>query len=563
MAENANTVWADGPGSAPYMPEKSKIRAWGTWLESFLTAIGANSGSVYTTRALLYADLAHVANEMAWVVQDTTAAYNGIYLKSGASGAGAWAKVGDLPYSFITATDTGAGTANAIQATTSISVSESALIILNVFRANTGSPVTVSFNAGTVLTVKTNTGNDVSATGLVAGMRLLGVVSGSTFRLVSDQVSTAVVAAAEAAAAAALLSKNAAGTSETNAGNSATLAQKWANEAEDVVVAGGLYSAYHWAKKAAAVVTGGISAAIHAATAKTTLDDLDELGFADSAGSWALKKMTWLTAKLQTLVFPYASLASAATTCDIGAATTKNINITGTTGITAFPAAAAGTERWLKFAAVLTLTYNATSLILPGLANLTVAAGDKIRAVSLGGGNWELSQYEPALFNSNKLGRKVGATLVPAGLASYVYTGIPAGVAQFTVHLRNVVYNAVAQQFIRVGPAAGVVTTGYEGSTGINASGSATNIPLSTSILLDNGASNTTVNGDITFTRVPGTFDWEFSGQFTAQVGTPHSNFVQGGILLAAELDRFQVSSVAGTPTMSGTAIWADWEFPV
>lgn len=56
----------------------------------------------------------------------------------------------------------------------------------------------------------------------------------------------------------ALTSAGNAATSETNAGASATLAGKWANEAEDVVVSGGLYSAYHWAQKASDIVTAGV-----------------------------------------------------------------------------------------------------------------------------------------------------------------------------------------------------------------------------------------------------------------------------------------------------------------
>lgn len=40
------------------------------------------------------------------------------------------------------------------------------------------------------------------------------------------------------------------------------LAYLWANEAEDVVVAGGQYSAYHWAQKAEAIVLGGLTAAL-------------------------------------------------------------------------------------------------------------------------------------------------------------------------------------------------------------------------------------------------------------------------------------------------------------
>ena len=34
MAENANTIWADGPSGSPYMPDKALIREWGTRLEN-------------------------------------------------------------------------------------------------------------------------------------------------------------------------------------------------------------------------------------------------------------------------------------------------------------------------------------------------------------------------------------------------------------------------------------------------------------------------------------------------------------------------------------------------
>ncbi|ASS57570.1 hypothetical protein [Rhizobium leguminosarum] len=187
MAENANTIWADGPSISPEQPEKSRIRAWGTWLESFITAIGANSGSVFQTRALLFADLAHAANSMAWVVGDPSVAYNGIYQKIGISGFGSWTRVGDLPYSFNAAFDVGAGTANAIQATTSVPVSSAQIIVVTIFEANTGTPVTISFNGGSALTVKNFLGEDLVANELLAGAVVTGVISGSTFRLLYDQ----------------------------------------------------------------------------------------------------------------------------------------------------------------------------------------------------------------------------------------------------------------------------------------------------------------------------------------------------------------------------------------
>jgi len=92
---------------------------------------------------------------------------------------------------------------------------------------------------------------------------------------------------------------------------------------------------------------------------------------------------------------PSVSLASAATVA-IGAAAANAITITGTTTITAFDSIADGAVRVLTFAGALTLTHNATSLILPGGANITTAAGDVAVMLSLGSGNWRCIAYQRA-----------------------------------------------------------------------------------------------------------------------------------------------------------------------
>ncbi|WP_207953816.1 hypothetical protein [Sinorhizobium meliloti] len=200
FSPNAETVFADGPFGSPLQPAKSEIRALLAQYEAIMNAFTSNGGLIYSTLAFLEANLNYPRNTMAWVVADAVVANNGIYRKLLDSGTGSWTRMADLPFSFIIASDVGAGTPNAIQATTSIPVSSSALIWMNIFEANTASPVTVSFNGGAALTVKTNSGDDIVAGGLIAGMIVMGIVSGSTFRLVSDQASAAIVAAAEAAA---------------------------------------------------------------------------------------------------------------------------------------------------------------------------------------------------------------------------------------------------------------------------------------------------------------------------------------------------------------------------
>jgi len=92
---------------------------------------------------------------------------------------------------------------------------------------------------------------------------------------------------------------------------------------------------------------------------------------------------------------PTVSVASATAT-GIGAALSNVITITGTTTITSFSSAPAGSVRWLTFAGVLTLTHNGVSLILPGGANITTAAGDSAVFESLGSGNWRCTNYTRA-----------------------------------------------------------------------------------------------------------------------------------------------------------------------
>ncbi len=91
---------------------------------------------------------------------------------------------------------------------------------------------------------------------------------------------------------------------------------------------------------------------------------------------------------------PKSSDIASASTTDLSTATGDFVDITGTTTITAFGTLAAGVERTLRFTGALTLTHNATSLILPGAANITTANGDTAIMRSLGSGNWKCISYQ-------------------------------------------------------------------------------------------------------------------------------------------------------------------------
>jgi hypothetical protein len=87
-----------------------------------------------------------------------------------------------------------------------------------------------------------------------------------------------------------------------------------------------------------------------------------------------------------------ADIASA--TPDLSTRTGNFVDITGTTAITALGTETAGALVLVRFTGVLTLTYNATSLILPGSANITTAANDVAILMSLGSGNWQCVHYQ-------------------------------------------------------------------------------------------------------------------------------------------------------------------------
>lgn len=123
------------------------------------------------------------------------------------------------------------------------------------------------------------------------------------------------------------------------------------------------------------------------------------------------------------------TIASAATT-DIGAATSNVVIISGTTPITGLGTIAAGAERCVTFSGALTLTHNATSLILPGGANITTAAGDVAYFASLGAGNWRCTGYQKA--NGQSVVTSGGSPGGSSGQLQYNNAGAFAGDAGFT-----------------------------------------------------------------------------------------------------------------------------------
>lgn len=105
---------------------------------------------------------------------------------------------------------------------------------------------------------------------------------------------------------------------------------------------------------------------------------------------------------------------ASATTCDIGAVASHRVAISGTTTITSF-GTVPNQLRFGSFSGVLTLTHNATTLILPGAASITTAAGDTFIASSDASGNWTVIVYQKASGAAIVGGSGGGAPSAPQG----------------------------------------------------------------------------------------------------------------------------------------------------
>lgn len=122
------------------------------------------------------------------------------------------------------------------------------------------------------------------------------------------------------------------------------------------------------------------------------------------------------------------ALVAAATT-NLGSAKSQNILISGNTGITSFGASAKTSAPiyLVEFSGTPLLTYNAASMILPGGANIQVAAGDTAAMEYLGGGNWKMRAYQALAIPPSSS----GAGIAKQGLVFTVAAGVYAQVSAF------------------------------------------------------------------------------------------------------------------------------------
>lgn len=246
---------------------------------------------------------------------------------------------------------------------------------------------------------------------------------------------------------------------------------------------------------------------------------------------------------------PFATIASAATT-DLSTVGSQNVTVTGTTTITAFGTAPAGTFRRLVFSGILTLTHNATSLILPQGGNVVTVAGDSLEAVSLGSGNWRVTSY------TQTGSQLVSGTAVALSGTSVDFTGIPSWVKQITLVIESLSTNGTAFPFFQIGDSGGVETSGYTGSTVSCANGNTVvgGTSASAFIVQSISAANQ-LSGVLTLSLLDAaTNRWCASGQLVVNSSSTII-MTTGTKALSAALDRVRLTTSNGTDAFDGGTV--------
>ena len=187
------------------------------------------------------------------------------------------------------------------------------------------------------------------------------------------------------------------------------------------------------------------------------------------------------------------TLASASTT-DLGSVEGMYVTISGTTTITSFGTLKAGMVKFLKFDGALTLTYNATSLILPGAASITTAAGDTAVFISEGSGNWRCLAYQ-------RSGAQWGTK--GADIASASTTDIASATGDFVKVTGTTTITAL-----------GTAPAGVERT--VLFAGALTLTHNASSLILPGAANITTASGDVAVFRSEGSGNWRCIDFFRA-----------------------------------------------
>lgn len=275
------------------------------------------------------------------------------------------------------------------------------------------------------------------------------------------------------------------------------------------------------------------------------------------AGNWRAYAFTPAAALPNAGLNAEETVASAATT-DIGAALSNIVKITGTTTITSLGSTASlqSPIYFIRFTGALLLTHNGTSLIIPGAANITTAAGDSAVAQYLGSGNWKILLFTPAAGNVSATyvdaavaGAKIAISrITTTGTTAGSITGLSAAAKQFRMIVNGcALLTGTDSVWFRAGDSGGFKTSGYNAVESYNQNVNGAGVGTIGTTLAYANAGTALVYGHIDVNLVDAaTYKYQYSG-ILHPANAAFGVYFSGSFTLTGLLDRLQIVASTGS----------------
>ncbi len=216
-------------------------------------------------------------------------------------------------------------------------------------------------------------------------------------------------------------------------------------------------------------------------------------------------------------------------------------DVTGSTGPITAITVPAGMLFMLQFDSTPTLTHHATNLNLPGAADLTMAAGDRLICIAT-------AANQVLVLSIERAAATIGAVTATTSGTAWNVTGIPSWARKIEIYISAFSTNGTSDPIIQIGDSGGLETSGYAGATGYFSTAGQAVTGMSAGFIFGPswGAANVSHVLATLVLQNPSTNTWVCSVS-GSEASANSVSIGSGSKSLSGTLDRFTLTMTNGT----------------